>query len=108
MNVPRSFSHPVEWDCLDKLVQSYPFHVQNKIRSKIIIDAVELYSKHKLQHHSTSLDDFDDKLTPNLNWDLKTWKGNLKELDTDALKQWQKLIKKRLSLVEEELFRRTL
>jgi hypothetical protein len=108
MNVNRSFSHPVEWHCLDNLIAEYPPGVQRSITSKIIRDAVELFAKQKVSKQTNSLDDYEDSLVPNMKWDKKTWTRNVKTLDPKDLREWKILLTKRLALVDEELYRRTL
>lgn len=106
MNVNRSFSHPVDWKCLDDLVSTYPTAVQRSIQSKIIREAVESYAKQKASKQTSNLDDYGK--APRLDLEQKEWKKMLKQMSTTEIKELLDLIKKRKSLVDDEIYRRVL
>jgi hypothetical protein len=106
MNVNRSFSHPVDWECLDNLISKYPVAVQRSISSKIIRDAIEQFAKIKESKQESNLDDYGG--APRLDLEPKEWKKMLKEMNTPEVRELQTLMKKRKSLVDDEIFRRTL
>lgn len=106
-NVPTSFSHPSDWDCLYKLVSKYPLNRQACARSAIIREAVELLSKTQKTQQTINLDDFKDNTLPRLDLDSKAWKELVKSNETQDLRQLQKIMQTKINIVNDEIYRRT-
>ncbi len=106
-NVPRSFSHPSDWDCLDKLVEKYPLNRRACARSEIIRTGVELLSKMQNSKQTVNLDDFKDNTLPRLDLDSKAWKELVKSNETQDLRQLQKIMQTKINIVNDEIYRRT-
>jgi hypothetical protein len=101
-----SFSVPCEWNCLDKLLEKLPRAINT---SKAVQLSVEDMLKNVDKNTFVSLDSFKtETTTPGLEATPKIWSNILKEMDATDIRNLQKLIKKRASLVEDELYRRTL
>jgi len=109
MNVNRSFSHDIHWNCLDLLVAKYPIPQQRSITSKLIREAVELFSKYHTTKQTTSLDDYKDgEISPSLDLDKKIWKKMSKSEDTKKLKELEMKMIGRLAIIKTEIYERTL
>lgn len=108
MNVNTSFSHDVEWKCLEEMVKLYPASRQRVVRSSIIREGVEILSKIKKSKQTTNLDDYKEDTLPRLELDNKTWKDLAKSSEVQELRQLQKTIQMKLNIINEEIYRRTL
>lgn len=105
MSKVRTFSSPDEWNCLDKLLEKLPRSVDVSGAVRL---SVENFLKTIETKPSVSLDTFaDESVTPDLKSEPKIWTNLSKKMDTTELRDLQKLIKKRLAIVEDEIYRRT-
>lgn len=105
-NIVRSFSHDKDWNCLDDLIAEYPIAVQRSISSKIIREAVELFSKQKKSKSLVTIEDFGG--APRLDLEQKEWKQLLKSMSITDVRELQQLMKKKKDLVDDEIYKRTL
>lgn len=100
-----SFTYPENWNCFQKLCDTYP---RTMGMSKIFRITVEEALANKMRKSNQSIEDFAEKYAFNLESDISVWKSAVKAMKPDEIRELAKLLKKRESLVSEELFKRTL
>lgn len=106
MNVNRSFSHDKDWTCYDDLIKEYPIAIQRSVGSKIIREAIELFAKSRKSKQLVNMEDFVG--APRLDLEQKEWKNMLKNMNIQEVRELQTLMQKKKSLVDDEIYRRTL
>lgn len=106
MSKVRTFSAPDDWKCLDNLLEKLPRSVDI---SGAVRMSVESFYKTVESKPTVTLDTFKTETTiPELNIDPKTWKKLLKDMSIEDIRELQTLMNKRKSLVDDEIYRRTL
>ena len=98
-----TFSHPLDWKCLDELCAKYPRAISE---SKIIRIAIEEQLILKNKKGSQSITDFADKYAFGLDSDVKIWKASIKTMTPIEISELATLLKKRTGLVTDELIKR--
>lgn len=105
MSKVKSFSFPDDWKCLDNLLEKMP---RSMDASKTVKVAIEKMLESISKKPFISLDNFaDEKVTPELLMDRKTWNNLLKNMDVPEIKELKQLMTKRMSLIDDEIFKRT-
>ncbi len=106
MTKVKSYSVPDGWNCLAELLEILP---RSMDASKTIKLAVENLLEKVQNKPFISLDNFETEITvPDLPMDLKLWKKLLKDMSIPDVRDLHKLMTKRQSLVDDEIYRRTL
>jgi len=106
MSKVKSFSFPDEWKCLDNLLDKMPRAMD---ASKTVKVAVEQMLEKVTNKPFISLDNFEkeDVVIPDLKMEVKTFNKLLKTMDIVEVRNLQKLLNKRKSAVDDEVYRRT-
>ena len=99
------FSHNDDWKCLGELLEKLPRTIN---KSKAIVMSVEALNKQITAKTNLSLDDFEEPNVVRLEADPKIWRQQLKEMNVQELRDLQKLMQKRKSLVDDAIYKETL
>ena len=99
------FSHPKDWKCFDELLSKYPRAINDSL---IIRKAIEFHLSALEKKPSVTLDTYRDIVTPELEMDGKTWNKLLKGMDTTEVRKLKELMLKKMTLVDEVIYQRTL
>jgi len=106
MSKIRTFSSPVDWNCLEQLLTKLPRTID---RSGAVRLSIEKFLESVTKTPYVSMDNFVSAITkPTLEADPKTWSALLKGMDVKEVRELQKLMQKRLNIVNDEVYKRTL
>lgn len=106
MSKIRTFSSDEGWNCLDRLLEKLPRSIDT---SGAIRLSIEKFLETLEKKPFVSLDNFKtETTTPDLNSDNKIWKELTKKMEVVELRDLQKLITRKKSIVDDEIYRRTL
>jgi hypothetical protein len=106
MSKVKSFSFPDDWKCLDNLLDKMPRAMD---ASKTVKVAVEQMLEKVTNKPYVSLDSFGtkDTVVPDLHMDVKTFSKLLKSMDIVEVRNLQKLLGKKKTSVDDEVYKRT-